>query len=506
MNNHELFHRINVMFQTSQFDDSYHLGMELIEKFPEEYELYRITGISAIQMCNYEKGYALLEHYHQKYPNDADICFRLAKLSEGFGHIEAAIVFYQKSLTIRSTFVVFFHLAKLYSERGDVIHALKYYKEAYQMNPKNVSLLINISNTLLFLGKTKQAQKTIQKALQIEPKNPIIHYNLSNIKKYRSLDTHMKDMLCILEQENCSTEQKALLHFALGKAYSDLSMFQKSIHHIKLANTLWNSKFQFDIEEQKCHFQKCQNMYSDHLLPSPQTLSKKPIFIVGMPRCGSTLIEQILSCHSKVHAMGETDLFSRTVHTALQKTDNSTCKDAFWDFVRKEYIQKVQLLRIDEEYMTDKMLFNFVWIGVIFSLFPDAKIVHVQREPMATCWSIYKHLFTNTSIQFAYSQENIASYYNLYVDVMNYWEKKYPNRILHVNYEQLTEKQELVTKQILQYLELEWEEDCLNFHEQKSYIQTTSSQQVRKKIYRDSSSKWKLFQDHLQPMVNKLKA
>ena len=217
-------------------------------------------------------------------------------------------------------------------------------------------------------------------------------------------------------------------------------MYEKSVYHIKCANELWNTKFQFDIEEQKKYFYQCQKLYSDNLLVGKATPSKKTIFIVGMPRCGSTLVEQILSSHSKVHAMGETDLFSRTVDTILQTVEFASNQNHVLESVHEQYSKMVETLAVDEEYITDKMLFNFVWIGVIFSLFPDAKVIHVKRVPMATCWSIYKHLFANNGIQFAYSQENIATYYNLCVDMMTFWEQKYPNRILHVNYEQLTEE------------------------------------------------------------------
>ena len=141
MNNRELFHRIDTMFQSKQFDESYQLGMEIIEKFPEEFEYYRITGISAIQIQEYEQGYLLLEQYHQKYPQDADICFRLAKLLEGFGHVDQSIVFYQRSLRIRPTFLVLFNLGNLYAQRGDVENALQSFKRAYQMNAKTCHFL-----------------------------------------------------------------------------------------------------------------------------------------------------------------------------------------------------------------------------------------------------------------------------------------------------------------------------------------------------------------------------
>ena len=203
--------------------------------------------------------------------------------------------------------------------------------------------------------RNKQSQKTIHKALEITPDNAIIHYNLSNKKKYKTEDRQMKDMLHLLKKESCSIEQQGFLHFALGKAYSDLSMYEKSIYHIKCANELWNTKFQFDIEEQKNYFYQCQKLYSDNLLVGKPTPSKKTIFIVGMPRCGSTLVEQILSSHSKVHAMGETDLFSRTVDTMLQIVEVVSNQNHVLESLHEQYIQDGRNLEIDEEYITDKL-------------------------------------------------------------------------------------------------------------------------------------------------------
>ncbi|HSN72560.1 MAG TPA: sulfotransferase, partial [Steroidobacteraceae bacterium] len=154
--------------------------------------------------------------------------------------------------------------------------------------------------------------------------------------------------------------------------------------------------------------------------------------------------------------------------------------------------------------ITDKMPLNFRWIGMILSAFPEAKIIHTKRDPMATCWSIYKRYFFFRGNGYAYDLGDVAEYYRLYADLMAFWHQKYPNAIYDVCYERLTENQEEETRKLLEFCDLEWQEECLNFHKTKRLVKTISATQVRREMYRGSSEAWRKFERHLQPLAKAL--
>jgi hypothetical protein len=160
----------------------------------------------------------------------------------------------------------------------------------------------------------------------------------------------------------------------------------------------------------------------------------------------------------------------------------------------------LEALEVDERIITDKMPLNFRWIGIILSAFPGAKIIHLKRDPMATCWSIYKRYFFVRGNGYAYDLGDLGEYYRLYADLMAFWHEKYPNVIYDVCYERLTENQEEETRRLLEFCNLEWQEECLNFHKTKRLVKTISATQVRREMYRGSSEAWRKFERHLQPL------
>ena len=170
--------------------------------------------------------------------------------------------------------------------------------------------------------------------------------------------------------------------------------------------------------------------------------------------------------------------------------------------IRENYLDVLSGLNVPEKIIIDKMPLNFRYIGFILTAFPEAKILHMNRDPMATCWSIYKYYFNGNS--YSYNQEDLAGYYGLYKDLMSFWSKLFPNKIYDVCYEDLTIAQEVETRKLLEYCELEWDENCLNFYKNKTAMKTTSALQVRQKIYQGSSEVWKKYEAYLQPLIKGL--
>jgi hypothetical protein len=191
----------------------------------------------------------------------------------------------------------------------------------------------------------------------------------------------------------------------------------------------------------------------------------------------------------------------------LIKTDNTKFGDLTSDAIeriRTVYLNELDTFEASEKYVTDKMPLNFRWIGFILTAMPEAKIINLQRDPVATCWSVFRQYFFSKEVEHVYDLMDLAEYYKLYIDLMDFWREKFPNRIYDLNYETLTENQEEVTRKLLEYCSLDWEDQCLEFHKNKRAVRTRSTVQVRQVMYKGSSAAWRKYEAHLQPMLQAL--
>jgi hypothetical protein len=228
-----------------------------------------------------------------------------------------------------------------------------------------------------------------------------------------------------------------------------------------------------------------------------------------MPRSGTSLVEQILASHTKVHGAGELGTLEELVRPILSNLPDQNISQGKCEIsqnvinkVRDSYLERLIALKVHEKIITDKMPRNFLWIGFILSIFPEAKIIHLNRDPMGTCWSIYKRYFYATiGNGYAYDMDDLAEFYKLYIDLMSFWRERFHNNIYDLYYENLTENQEEETRKLLEFCELEWEEQCLDFHKTKRMVRTASAAQVRKQMYRGSSEAWRKYEEYLQPLV-----
>jgi len=237
----------------------------------------------------------------------------------------------------------------------------------------------------------------------------------------------------------------------------------------------------------------------------PSTI--QPIFIVGMPRSGTSLVEQIIASHHAVYGAGELTTLSNLVEPIVKNhlaKDNYQLPEKAFLSIRQQYLDALSVFNVPEDIITDKLPLNFQYIGFILSAFPEAKIVHLQRDARATCWSIYKHYFSSTGNGWAYNLDDLAGFYGLYTDLMDFWHQTFPGKIYDLCYEDLTTNQEEETRKLLEYCELDWDENCLNFHTNKRAVKTVSALQVREKMYQGSSEAWKKHEAYLQPLIKAL--
>ena len=445
---------------------------QLILKYPDSIFLWNILGASNARL---------------KKLNESEKCFYTSiKLNPNFieGH---------------------YNLGKTQKELGKLTEAILSYKKAIEIKPDFAEFYNEIGGAQIELGKISEGVSSYKKAIEIRSNFAEAYNNYTDSVKIQINDPILLKLDKLINKKNLSEKDSTYLFFAMGKAQLDIGNPEKGLQLINTGNSLRKKELKYKIQKSKDIFDKIKNNFKELNIKnektSPDSISQ-PIFIVGMPRSGTTLVEQILSSHSSIYGAGELDFLDNAINLIDWQNNKIQKKDIIE--IRKNYINELKKIS-KSTYTTDKMPLNFRWIGFIAYAFPNAKIIHVKRDAMATCWSNYKTNFSRSGMGFTFDQTDIAEYYKLYEDLMDFWQKKFPEKIYELNYDKLTENQELESRKIFNYLGLKWENSVLEFHNYNRVIQTHSNIQVRKKMYKGSSQQWKKYKPWLQPMLNNLK-
>jgi len=403
------------------------------------------------------------------------------------------------------------NLGNALSDQGLHDEAIDSYRNALQINPDFAEVHSNLGNSLCEFGRYEEAAASYTRALELKPDFAEAHNNLSQLKSYAQNDPQIEVMKKRLTDPGLSEHELMHLSFAIGKAYEDLGNVDQAFKHIHQANSLRRAAFDYDINEDRKLFSRLKSLFAAKSVEalkqvsSPPLAKPQPIFITGMPRSGTTLTEQILASHSKVFGGGELEALGRILTPVVQEsmtTGNAPLDSRKLAELRDTYLEELQGLPATEPYITDKMPQNFRWIGFLLKTMPGVKIINVQREPAASCWSMFKiqfggHGYTNDMV-------DLAEYYNLYLDLMDFWRKEYPGQVYDLDYEALTLNQEQETRKLLEYCGLDWEDQCLEFYKTKRAVRTPSGKQVRQKMYTGSSEAWKKYAKHMQPLLDVL--
>jgi hypothetical protein len=336
-------------------------------------------------------------------------------------------------------------------------------------------------------------------------------------------------MQSLLTTGNLSQSERIQLCFALAKANEDLGNQDEFFKYLHEGNRLCKEKINYSLDKAKNLFSIIKELFSTLPTVIEQSLSFepstiRPIFIVGMPHSGTTLVEQIISSHYAVYGAGKFSYLSTLIGPTVKNhitrgsikasttigdmkfniADTYSLPEEAFLSIRQQYLDALSRFDIPENVITDKLPLNFRFIGFILLAFPEAKIVHLKRDARATCWSNYQCFFTNKENGYSYNLDDLAGFYGMYVELMDFWHQLFPGKIYDICYEDLTTKQEEETRKLLEYCELDWDENCLNFHTTKRAVKTASALQVRQKMYQGSSEAWKKHEAYLQPLIKGL--
>jgi tetratricopeptide (TPR) repeat protein len=423
------------------------------------------------------------------------------------GKLEEAIEAYNKALAIKPDFAeAYNNMGNALQDQDNLDDAIEAYNKALAIKPDYAEAYNNMGNALQDQGKLEDAIEAFKKALDIKPDFAEAHRHLSNLSKYTSTDQHILQVYDLLKQTDLSASDRCNLHYAYAKMQHDLGDLSAAFSNYVAGGNLRQKLLAYDFkQDEELLFrikQKAPQFNGVVLNLTEKPIRHTPIFILGMPRSGTTLVEQIVSAHSEVTAAGELSYVSRfgnELTVGLSKPSSETVS-AF----RKRYFTELTKRADGRAFITDKMPHNFLYIALICAAFPEAKIIHVQRNPEATCWSNFKHYFTSKGLGYSYNLGDTVKYHGLYKDLMHFWYQSYDDRIYNLDYDQLTEHQKLETQRLIEYLELNWEDACLAPHENMRAARTASQQQVRQKIYTGSSQAWKKYQPFLNGAFDRL--
>ena len=396
---------------------------------------------------------------------------------------------------------------------GDHERALAMYRELLGDAPQNPQELhLSIAHALKTLGRQPEAIAAYRAAATAQPSFGDAYWSLANLKTYHFTEKELARMRAEEGQTDVSPIDRYHLCFALGKALEDRAAYAESFQYYERGNQLKKTETRYKpgLLERDVRLQI--SLCTSELFTARQGVGcarPDPIFIVGLPRAGSTLIEQILASHSCVEGTMELADIPRLVqhlngrhHLDAPPRYPAVLPELTAEQLRRygeKFIADTQVYRTDKPYFIDKMPNNFRHIGLIHLILPNAKIIEARREPMACCFSNFKQLFASGQ-EFTYSLEDIGRYYRAYVELMAHWDAVLPGKVLRVQHEELVEDLEHHVRRILDFVGLDFEPACLEFYKTERSIRTASSEQVRQPIYKEGIEQWRNFEPWLEPL------
>ena len=429
------------------------------------------------------------------------------------GRVDEAISTFSRSVDLdRLNFKAHFFLGNALRKAGRIEESINYYDSAIKLNPSHSEVVLLKSLGLKNLGKFKQSLEICKKAIEIRADHGFAHRHLTSMLTYEDAnDPHIVEMESIYNSNSLQLEDRIQLAFGLGKSFEDVKKYDKAFFYLNEGNKLYRKTLKYSTKRQKKFVSLLKMNFTKDFFNSSQELpkqGKKMIFVLGMPRSGTSLVEQILASHSRVYGAGEKRFLRDATIKALFPIEEvsfpinlSLHDQKSFNNLGRIYLKLIKNLGKDGgRLVVDKMPYNFEYIGVIHKALPEAKIILCERGHLDNCFSIFKQKFGSAN-EYAYSLEEVGEYYNLYLDLIAHWESVLPNKVHRVKYEELISNQEKISREMVNFCDLEWEEDCISFHSTKREVNTASAVQVRNPIYTSSVGLWKKYENELAPLI-----
>jgi len=516
---------------------------------PDDFQIYTHLCTALIRMGKRDEAEDCYRAALMIYPDDADTHYHLGNLLLELGRTAEAITSYQAALRYAPDFAnAHVNLGNAFQNAGNTQAAQQNYQAALALDPGHVEAHINYGNSLAESGDPHAAVASYRRALSLDPGHAVAHNNLgavlqelgamdaaeasyrraldlnpdnaeaarqlSHILQFHAYDDDIRAMERRYSRVGINDRQKMHLGFALGKAFDDLGQYEEAFGYFESANALKHRQGVYSSAGAARTFARLKTVFAEPIeapRPEPSKQQQKPIFIVGMMRSGTSLVEQILASHPQVQGGGELVHLRHAVTSRLgdinarafaRRFNQASHKDIMG--IGQRYRQSIRGIAGESTFVTDKMPDNFLFIGLIRMALPDATIIHCRRNARDTCLSVFKNYFTANDYYYAYDLTQLGHYYNLYRDLMDHWSRVCPGSIYEIHYENLVADQEQQSRDLLDYCGLDWDDACLHFYRASHPVRTASSAQVRRPIFTNSVNLWEKYEKQLGPLLTAL--
>lgn len=525
--------------------DAEAIYQQIIQQYPDAHYAFHGLGLVALDAGNQTLAIDLINRaiaYNDKiafyYSNLGEICRRSGRLEAAVAageratllapkeaasfynlglaytdqqQLDEAIRCYRKTVKLQPNHgLAYNNLGAMLERTGDLAEAEKCYAKAVMINPEHSEAQNNLGVIYNEQGHIQKARGCFEAALNVNPYFIDAHYNLSGIKTYEVGDQHLALLAAMAANaQQFSIELRIKLYFAFGKALEDIKQYDQSFLAYAQGNDLQRSLITYNPDQEINIIEHITNTFTTDFYIKHHNAGYDdvtPIFIVGMPRSGSTLLEQILASHPEVYGAGEQKILGEVTdqflgeHT-LERFKQATADDLY--AMGKMYVTELRRFSPQNAvFITDKMPANFFYIGIIKAILPHAKIIHTMRHPMDSCFSCFGKFFKD-SMNFTYNLTELGNYYARYISLMEYWHTVIPNEnLLDVSYEKLVNNIEVEAKRILDFIGLPWDDKCLSFHENTRRARTASVAQIQKPLYQSSVNR----STHFLPYLHELQS
>ncbi|TXS94056.1 tetratricopeptide repeat protein [Parahaliea maris] len=474
-----------------------------------------LVGLLGLETRDRRTAFNAFQSVVKLEPDHAAAWAQLARLYMSEGQVNRADAALRETRRIKPTDPnVLDLIGTTLSLMGEHSAAQAFYARANTAHPRHPPFMLNLANNLVYHGDSEQANAIFDDIVALQPDSPQAHWALATARKATD-DSHISTMRELLKRHGNNPRARAFYAYAIGKELEDQQRWEEAFEAFSMGASARRETVEYDEAGEQAMFEYLEQHYTPEWLESRSEgeADSSPIFVLGQPRTGTTLVERIITSHSAVHSAGELQQFSlglrrlsgyarpqrfsAELFAATQELDPAR--------VGKLYLQSSARMRGTTPRFVDKLPQNYLMIPLILAALPNAKIVHLVRDPMDACFASFKQLFADAYLH-SYDQEEMARHHARYRRLMACWRERFPGRFFDISYEDTARDLEPNARALIDYLDLPWEDACLDFHQQDSAVSTASAVQVREPAHTRSIGRWRRYEQQLEPMRRELLA
>jgi tetratricopeptide (TPR) repeat protein len=492
------------------------LALELIRSFPDDPRPWTLMGSVHLQAERHDLAVVCLERAVERAPADPAAMIRYGQCLARLGRRAQALAAAQAAAALRlDSAALADGLGTLLTHCDEPARALPLFQRAVAAAPGNAAYLFNLATAQRMAGELESAEASLDAVIAAQPQHCAACYTRADLRTQTPERNHVAALRALLQAGSADRTAQTMLHFALAKELEDLGKYAESFEQLSQGCDLRRAAMQYDVAEDIATLDRIVASHDAAALATGAGHDDgEAIFIIGLPRSGTTLVESILAAHSEVQAGGELPAFPQACIEAVQAQSGAMVPKL--EFVQRalaidprelgqRYIAATRPQTGSRPRFTDKLPLNYLYAGLIRRALPRARLVALMRDPMDSCYAMYKALFTG-AYPFSYDLDDLGRYHLAWQRLMRHWRSVLGDALLVVDYEALVTDQETVTRRILDHCGLPWQQACLEFHGRAGAVATASAAQVRRPLYRSSIGKWRHYEQQLRPLARYLSA